>query len=308
MNRIGLCLGLLLFALVPVSAQLSVDITQDQDQFLPGETVITAVRITNRSGQTLRLGAEDNWLTFSVESRTGEVVPRSGDVPTIGVFTLESSRVGIKRVDLAPYFSLNTPGRYSIIATVRVKEWDREYTSPPRKFDVIEGVKLWEQEFGVPGTASPTNPVPEIRKYILQQANYLKTQLRLYLRVTDAVGVKSFRVYPIGPMVSFGRPEPQVDKFSNLHVLYQNHPHSFSYTVFNPDGVVVLHQTYDYAESRPRLQPDGDGKVSVRGGHRRVTMDDFPPPPPGSLFTNEVKTATSTNPPTKKGKGKRSRE
>jgi hypothetical protein len=308
MNRIGLCLGLFLFALAPVSAQISVEVNQEQDQFLPGEAIIAVVRITNRSGQTLHLGAEDNWLTFSVESRTGEVVPRSGEVPTTGVFTLESSRVGIKRVDLAPYFSVNIPGRYTIIATVRVKNWDREYASPPRRFDIIEGVKLWEQEFGVPNTTTPTHPIPEVRKYILQQANYLRSQIRLYLRVTDAAGVKSFRVFPVGSMVSFGRPEPQVDKFSNLHVLYQNHPHSFSYTVFNPNGDVVLHQTYDYVESRPRLQPDGEGKIAVKGGHRRVTAEDWPTPPPGSLSTNEVKTATPTNPPTKKGKGKRSRE
>jgi hypothetical protein len=43
----------------------------------------------------------------------------------------------------------------------------------------------------------------------LQQANYLK-QVRLYARVTDAEGVKSFGVMALGPMVSFGRPEGQL--------------------------------------------------------------------------------------------------
>ena len=185
MKRVALCLCFLLAALFPVVAQVTVEVTQDQDQFLPSEAIITAVRITNRSGQTLRLGAEDNWLTFSV--------PKTGEVPTTGEFLLESSKVAIKRVNLAPYFSANLPGRYSIIATVRIKDWNREIASEPRKFDIIQGVKLWEQEFGVPNTAGPTNPIPEIRKYILQQANYLKSQLRLYLRVTDASGSKAFR-------------------------------------------------------------------------------------------------------------------
>jgi hypothetical protein len=288
MNRTGLFLCLLLAALCPVAAQVTVEVTQDQDQFLPGEAIITAVRITNRSGQTLRLGAEDNWLTFSVESRDREIVPRSGEVPTAGEFLLESSKVATKRVNLAPYFSANLPGRYSIIATVRIKEWNRAFASQPRNFDVIEGVKLWEQEFGVPNTAGPTNPIPEVRKYILQQANYLKSQLRLYLRLTDASGAKVFGVFPIGSMVSFGRPEPQVDKFSNLHVLYQDRPHSFNYTVFNPDGELILRQTYDYVQTRPRLQPDGEGKVSVKGGLRRVTPDDWPPPPPDTLSTDET--------------------
>ena len=65
-------------------------------------------------------------------------------------------------------------------------------------------------------------------------------------------------------MVSFGRPEPQVDKFSNLHLLYQEGPHSFNYTVINPDGEIIARRTYDYVDKRPRLQPDAEGKILVR--------------------------------------------
>lgn len=287
MKRIGSWLCFLLAALSPASAQVTVEVTQDQDQFLPGEALITAVRITNRSGQTLRLGAEENWLTFSVESRDREVVPKTGEAPVTGEFLLPSSKVATKRVDLAPYFSATLPGRYSVTATVRIKDWNREIVSQPRKFDIIEGAKLWEQEFGVPKAAGAANPAPEVRKYILQQANYLKSQLRLYLRLTDASGAKVFRVFPIGPIVSFGRTEPQVDKLSNLHVLYQDRPHSYSYSVFNPDGERIVRQTYDYLNSRPRLRPDGEGKVSVTGGVRRMTPDDLPTPPPEDLAPPE---------------------
>jgi hypothetical protein len=278
MKRISLWLCLLLGTLTPALAQVTVEVTQEQDEFLPGEAIPTAVRITNRSGQTLPLGAEDDWLTFLVESHDREIVPKTGDVPVKGEFFLPSSKVATKHVDLAPYFSATLPGAYSVTATVRIKGWNTEFTSPPRKFDVIEGAKLFEQEVGIPEAPGSTNTSPEIRKYILQQAHYLKSQLRLYLRVTDGSGGKVFRVFPVGPMVSFGRPEPQVDRFSNLHLLYQDKPRSFDYTVFNPDGRVVCHQTYDYLTTRPRLQPDGDGRVMVVGGTRRVTADDVPPP------------------------------
>jgi hypothetical protein len=276
MKRIGLWLCLLLAALSPASAQVTVEVSLDQDQFLPGEAIIAAVRVTNRSGQTLRLGAEEDWLTFSVESLDREIVPKTGEAPVTGEFSLASSKVATKRVDLAPYFSANVPGGYSVNATVRIKEWNREITSEPRKFTVIEGSKLWEQEIGLPRPAGATNSTPEVRKYILQQARYLKTQIRLYLRLTDATGAKVFRVFPVGPMVSFGQPEPQVDGFSNLHLLYQDKPHAFNYTVFNPDGRVILRQTYDYSNSRPRLHPTGDGRITVLGGARRVAASDLP--------------------------------
>jgi hypothetical protein len=282
MKALGLWLGLWVATLLPVSAQVTVEITQDQNQFLSAETMPTAVRITNRSGQSLRLGREQDWLTFSVQSHGAEVVPKIAEVPVLGEFVLDSSKVATKRVDLAPYFSLNRSGRYSVSATVRIKDWNQEITSPPKNFDIIEGAKLWEQEIGVPNSADPTNATPEVRKFILQQANYLRSQLRLYVRLTDASGDRTFRVFPIGPMVSFGRPEAQVDKFSNLHLLYQDAARSFRYTVINPDGQVLASRIYDYADKRPRLQPDAGGKIFVTGGVHRVTPNDVPPPTPAT--------------------------
>src|SRR5438046_2726052 len=150
MQNLGLTLGLLAASLVAARAQVTIEVLQEQDQFLPGESMPTAVRITNRSGQTLRLGAEEDWLTFSIEGRAGTVVSKMGDAPVAGEFALASSKRATKRVDLAPYFALTQPGRYSIVATVRIKDWDHDLASRPKDFDIIEGAKLWEQEVGVP--------------------------------------------------------------------------------------------------------------------------------------------------------------
>jgi hypothetical protein len=275
MKRIGVVLGILLVALASAPAQVTVEVVLEEEQFLPGEAIPAAVRITNRSGQTLRLGTEPDWLTFGIESRDGFIVIKSDEVPVLGEFLLESSERATKRVDLAPHFNVTRPGRYSIVAVVRIHDWDQLITAKPRSFDIIDGTKMWEREFGVPRTAGEA---PEVRKYTLQQANYLRSQLRLYLRLTDGSGTRVFKVFPIGPMVSFGRPEPQVDKHSNLHVLYQTGPQSFSYTVINPDGDVIVRQTHDYyVQSRPRLQSDPEGKFMVVGGMRRITASDIPP-------------------------------
>src|SRR5438128_3208600 len=133
MKQLGLCLGLLMPSISPLLAQVSVDVllgagapSQEQDQFLPAESLPVAVRISNRSGQTLRLGSDDDWLIFSVETRDGGVVSQTGNVPVAGEFVLESSKAATRRVDLAPSFSLLKPGRYSVTATVRVKGWGKE--------------------------------------------------------------------------------------------------------------------------------------------------------------------------------------
>jgi hypothetical protein len=279
MKRMVFCAGLVALSFLSASAQVSVELTQDQDQFLPGEALPLAVRVTNRSGQTLSLGAEDDWLTFSVQNREGGVVPKLGEVPVTGEFQLESSKVATKRVDLAPYFSFSQPGRYLVQATVKIRNWDHDITSPPRAFDVIEGAKLWEQEVGVPGTSGVSNSAPEVHKYILQQANYIRGQIRLYLRVVAPNG-KNLRVISVGQMLSFSHPEPQTDKLSNLHLLYQSGPHTFSYLIYSPEGEMVGRQTYEFGNARPRLRVEEDGTVDVVGGLRRLMSSDFPPAVP----------------------------
>jgi hypothetical protein len=277
MRKVGLWLYLLAGLSSPVWGQVAVDVGLDQEQFLPGEAIPVSVKISNRSGQKLNFGTEVDWLTFAIESRDGVVVQKIGEAPVVGAFDLESAERATKHVDIAPYFSVRQPGRYSIIATVRIKEWGGQpVSSQPKSFNVVEGAKLWEQEFGVPTPPEATNAIPEVRKYVLQQANFLKGKLRLYLRLTDASGTKVFRVVPIGIVLSFSRPEPRLDKFSNLHLLYQNWAHSSSYTVFNPDGEILERQTYDYTDTRPRLQVDADGRISVAGGARKVTSNGSP--------------------------------
>jgi len=275
MRKIISLIPLLIVLARVAPAQVSVNIVFEQDQFLPGEAILAAVKIANRSGQTLHLGAESNWLTFFVEAKDGYVVEKLADVPVVLPFDLESSKVATKRVNLTPYFRLARPGRFLVRATLRIADWDREVASQPRGFDLVGGAKLWEQEFGVPRT----NVVPEVRKYVLQQANYLK-QIRLYVRVTDAEGAKHFGVMALGPMVSFGRPEGQVDKHSDLHVLFQTGARTFRYCLVTPDGEVRVRQTYGIAANRPGLAVGDDGAISVVGGGRLESTEDLPPAPP----------------------------
>jgi hypothetical protein len=255
---------------------MTVEVLTSQDEFLPGESLPVIARITNRSGQTLKLGRDNNWLKFSIEAKDGYVVMKTGDAPVAGEFTLESSERANVRVDLSPYFQLSKAGRYNVTATVFVPEWGQAISSAPKGFEVIQGARIWEQEFGLPKASGDTNSLPQMRRYALQEANYLRSRLTLYAQVTDTTG-KINKVLPIGPMVSFGQPEAKVDKQSNLQVLYQNGPRAFSYTVISPDGDILTRQTYDYT-TRPQLLPDSNGNLTVVGGTRRITRDDFPPP------------------------------
>jgi len=264
-------LGML--AVLRVSAQVDVELTMDQDDFLPSESVPLAVKITNRSGQQLHLGADADWLTFNVEADDGFVVTKNAEVPVTGAFDLETSELAIKRVDLQPYFAMTKPGRYRVVATLHIKDWSSQMASAPKHFDVISGAKLWAQNFGV---QDGTNLAPKVLKYSLEQANYLKEQLRLYVQVSDAAEAQVFKVTPLGPMVSFSHPEEQVDRQSRLNVLWQTGGQSFTYAIVNPDGTLALLDYYDNYFSRPRLAVNDDGDVFVKGGTRRAKPSELP--------------------------------
>ncbi|MFZ0827579.1 MAG: hypothetical protein WAO02_09175 [Verrucomicrobiia bacterium] len=268
--------GLVWLTWFSASAQITVELLMDQSQFLPSESLLVKVRVTNRSGQLLHLGADPNWVTFSVTAVDDYVVTKYADAPVQGEFDLDSSQMATKAVDVAPYFKLTRQGGYRIVATLHIKDWNVDIPSPPQNFEVIDGAKLWSQSFGIPAAAGATNGAPEARKYTLEQANYLHSQLRMYVQVSDDAERQVFKVRAIGPMVSFSQPEAQLDRLNNLHVIYQSGARVFTYTVVNPAGDFVEQENYDYFTTRPRLQTDDQGNITVLGGVRRVKPTDMP--------------------------------
>jgi hypothetical protein len=268
--------GLAWLTFFRTSAQVTVEVTTEQDQFLPSESVPVAVKITNRSGQPLHLGADANWLTFDVESDDNFIVMKNAEVPVAGEFDLASSQVATKHVDLKPYFNLMRPGRYHVVATLRIKDWNTAMASPAKMFDVISGVKLWSQDFGMSTAAGTNNGAPEVRKYTLVKANYLRSQLQLFVQVSDQSESHVFNVVSLGKMVSFNEPETQLDRSSNLHILWQSGAHLFTYAVVKPDGGLAKQEIYDYVTTRPRLDMGDDGNVMVVGGVRRLNPEELP--------------------------------
>ncbi|HXF09520.1 MAG TPA: hypothetical protein VN625_01965 [Desulfuromonadaceae bacterium] len=284
-----------------VSAQvIGVEVKLDQEQFLPGETLPITVRVFNNAGQTLHLGADANWLTFTIVSLDdNSAVIKTGDPDVIKTFDLGSTEVATKRLDIAPYYELKRRGRYRLTATVHIAEWGSDVNSAPKEFDIIDGAELWSRDFGVPSTA--TDRPPEVRKYVLEEANYLRKQLRMYVLVTDQSRRQVFNVKQVGPMVSFSQPEVQLDPKSNLHVLYQSGAQTFIYSVINPDGKIEQQDIYDLFDTRPHLGVDQDGTMKVIGGVRRVKPGELPTiVPPPQLAPTSPPPATVKDSKTKK--------
>jgi hypothetical protein len=142
---------------------------------------------------------------------------------------------------------------------------------------VTSGAKIWEQDFGLRREEADKSVALEVRKYALIQSMNQKS-ISLYVRISDRQEVRVFRVFAIGPVLAFSRPEAQVDRSSQLHVLNQTSARQFTYCVVSPDGEVVVRQLHRYADTRPALRTKGDGTVLVSGGYRQITPEDIPKP------------------------------
>ena len=274
--------GLFLALAFAAQAQVSVELLIDQEQFLRDESLPVKVRIVNRSGQTLHFGPLAEWLSFNVEMRDGKLVQKAGELSGGEQFTLESSMIATRLVDLSGPFKFDLPGRYKISAVVKVNDWKEEFASKSKQLEIVRGTKIWEQEFGVPADGG----APEVRKYVLQQAQYQK-RLMLYLRVADAGERYSIRCLPVGPLVSASRRRGRSGRTERTGS-GPRLARSFRYAVYSPSADLLVRQYHEYGSSRPVLRMNDVGNIFVNGGVRRILTDDLPPPAVASTSTNEV--------------------
>lgn len=274
---------LVLFACAAARAQVNVELVLDEQQFLRGEPVLLRLKISNFSGQAVRLGEDPEWAAFTVTGEDGRALRAAAAMPPVKPFTIESAKTVALRVDLAPYFDLQSAGRFAAVARVQFPQLQKEFSTEPKKFDIISGVKVWEKDVGVPGTTPPV-----VRTYALQQATFFK-ETRLYARVSEANEADIVRVVALGALPSAGRPEAAVDNSSQLHVLFQAGQKNFTYSIVTPQGDLIIRQTHEITTTRPRLRAEADGRITVSGGVRKIALSDLPPPPPETNAVVQVR-------------------
>ncbi len=257
-----------------LSAQILVEVTFDSESYLPNEPMIAKIRVSNNSGQPITFGQDDHWLALEVEGENHRLVNQVATLPVLGEFSLQSSENGTKKIDLAPVYELAKPGRYYVTATVHVTGWKDAFASKTKWVDVSSGVRVFETTFGMP--AATGTGAPEVRKFVLHQANH--KQMVLYARLTDETESKTYNVLALGSLLSFSKPEPQLDRWNNMHVLFQFNARAFNYCVVTPEGFLLKRETWEYTDSRPILKVSEDGHINISGGVKKSRNTDLPPP------------------------------
>jgi hypothetical protein len=256
---------------------VSCEIVIAQEEYIPGEEVKVGVRIVNRSGETLFLGKDNKWLTFSVESNEKRFVREKAVPPVAGAFSVPPSKMGTKIIPLTPYFDISQLGRYTVSAALQIPSWSEPVKARAKTFDVVGGTPVRSVQFGIPNLNGRTNAEPDTRRYVLQKLERLG-RVKLYFTLTDASGAQIEEAYPLCEMPSASLPEIQLDQHNNAHILVQTGVKTAIYYEINFVGVVVGRQTYQYAAALPHMGMDKNGNIIILGGQRLLAGTDLPPP------------------------------
>jgi hypothetical protein len=132
----------------------------------------------------------------------------------------------------------------------------------------MNGVVLWEREFGVLGGSS------ERRRYAVVQANYLK-RARIFAVITNPEASVTYKVMPLGTVVSFNPPSMAMDAQNRLHILHQYGADDYLHHRIHADGTVAVRHNYVSRVGRPILGVDGTGDVAVVRATRRASNLDI---------------------------------
>ena len=268
--------GCLVLPTLGHSQKLKLELTSDREHYLAGETVSLTLRVSNFSGRPLVLGLDQEWLSFSITGPNRKTLDRLQELAVKGPFSVPSGSVVARTYELSSGFDFSQTGPYAVLASVQVKDWNEAFkTAAPKKIEILRGIKIVDQEVGLPiNTGAPNSP-PESRRYSLLQVRQGQ-HLYLYFRLTDASGTKVLQVFPLGQLINFGKPEFQIDRHSFLHVLFHSNARTFTYCALKTSGDIFIRQTHELLTNRPTLTTDRDGDVLITGGVRRFRKDDLP--------------------------------
>jgi hypothetical protein len=114
----------------------------------------------------------------------------------------------------------------------------------------------------------------ERRRYAVVQANYLK-RARIFAVITNPEASVTYKVMPLGTVVSFNPPSMAMDAQNRLHILHQYGADDYLHHRIHADGTVAVRHNYVSRVGRPILGVDGTGDVAVVRATRRASNLDI---------------------------------
>ena len=258
MIRFTVALAMLLLA-ISARAQIQVDLKFKRLQYIAYEPVVATMTITNLAGRDIELRDHKGqpWYGFEVTGGEGRNLPPLPH-PAEPALRIAAGTTVTRKINLTPIFPISDLGVYHVRANVFFADLNKFFYARAKVFEVTNARPIWQRTVGDPTAAG-------VRTFSLM-SNRFPDHTSLYVRVEDKENNLAYATYSLGRMISFDEPHAEVDRENRLHVLHCSAPRIWSYSVINPDGHLLKHETYSQARTAPRLRRTNDARVAVSGG------------------------------------------
>jgi hypothetical protein len=254
-----ICLALTFVTLPCFSlhAQLKVGAQLGRGNYMLYERVDLNVVLTNSSDSDILLNNDDGpWVRFLVTDHQGLPLASEGKA-TFPAITIKAGETKTVAINITPLYAIRQVGVYDASAVVNLPG-KGDIISPPCRFQVLEGRKVWSETRTMDGST---------RQFSLFSFAPLPDRTYLYLRVDSPDDNAVYANYYLGNIAAAVPPEVRLDAKNDLHVLQCIAMSTYLYSRTSPEGK-VLHQSVfkTFHEQAPHLQElDGDAIV-VAGG------------------------------------------
>lgn len=238
--------------------QVNVQLSFARTLYIRFEPLLGTVSITNLTGQPLLLAdsPDEPWFSFTIEDHKGRPIPPRGSLFGLAPVAIAPGETIRRTVNITPLYRLDDYGRYIIRATVFDAQSGRHFSSAPRNVEITEGRVLWQQTVGHPAAAG--------NRQITLLSHRLKDHTAAYLRIQDPQRGTVFCTHRLGPIVTYGSPQVELDAANEVHVLQMTSPRLFLYSHIGLNGEVRSRSVWSqFSAVMPTLRPDGRGRFEV---------------------------------------------
>lgn len=269
-SLILMLLGFFFCTLLPVRAQIGINLSLSRKEYLCYENIEAEVKITNQTAESIKL--EDSkdqkpWLDFYLITKDDYEIKRSQRKWIPPTVHLNPGEVKTITVNFQPYFLFNESGTYLVSAELNFA--GKTISTRSVEFILVQGVNIWKQTF----FPKFSDGKSEQRVYSLH-AHRLKGQNSLYARIENTDLQQVYATVNLGPVVSYGDPECKIDSNGDFFILHQSGTRNFTFHHFSPEGKRLKIRYFSNISSTPKLIKNEKNETLVIGGEEIFEKDE----------------------------------
>lgn len=250
----------------PVAAQVRVELSFGQKDYLLYSAIEAKVKVTNGTGQPLdlaRMSKGQAWIDFLIFQSDDLQVEHTNKAWNPPSMVLLPGEVKSMTINLLPYFHIRETGLYRVNACVRLA--GKEFVSRTARFAVSHGTLLWADRYTAPPRMGDKEHKPRPRLYeLIRHRNGEKDEL--FVRVSDPEAIWVYGTIPMGPLIRDSEPSSRIDREGNLHVFFQAGSRIFHYCRVSAEARRLGIRYFSNVSGPPTLITDDKGDTEVIGG------------------------------------------